>query len=673
MLALALSSAASLGARAASIRGAEARAIAPMSLYHDLVAGDGIAGFQDGEFYRARFRDPAGIAVLSGGSILVVSDQNNNRIRAIHLDDGNRVETLAGTGAGGGADGPLRQATFHQPGAIVAISDHSVLVSDEGGARFRIVDVQAGQVETVAGTGERGIVDGEALRSHLGGVMSLAYSRTEDAVYFSQPELDAVRRFDLKTRRIATVFVNDARMPGPGALAFFDGKLCVADRNGRVLRVEPTAPDFTGERNVVEVGHGKNIRAMAESGGQLYAVQGGPDQTWLVVTEGRLWTPPSVLAESTKIPYLSFGGTEQVGLVADPRAPRTFYVVSSMQNEVLCVRDYRFAELWAKGTPALSGLMDFDFPAPKPPRTFRILLLGDSHVDYFYEPAYRTPEFEPTRIEGMPKRLELMLNTLGAIDGSRTRFEVLTLTRVSWAPLLVWSAYEAPDVAQKFGVDLVLLMVPPGGSGTLEAYLERPTTARGIPAAEPDMEFLLKPLAQRLRNNPAASLIARAKTRGWVREIPNPNANQPAIEIDRIPVLETDESVRRDLLDLYTRPVAELRRGLEAKFPKASGQRPRPRFVLCHYLLGARAPVGGESPFWKQVAEGAGADYLDLTDLFTALRESWYPLSEANGNDHFTPGGHAFFAFLLSHELLKNGFVPMTPAAVNPKPATAKP
>jgi hypothetical protein len=43
------------------------------------------------------------------------------------------------------------------------------------------------------------------------------------------------------------------------------------------------------------------------------------------------------------------------------------------------------------------------------------------------------------------------------------------------------------------------------------------------------------------------------------------------------------------------------------------------------------------------------------------LRESWYPLSEASGNDHFTPGGHAFFAFLLSHELLKNGWVPKTP------------
>jgi hypothetical protein len=648
---------------------AEGRAIQPMSLYHDLVAGEGVAGFRDGEFYRARFRDPAGVAVLSGGSLLVVSDQNNNRLRAIHLDDGNRVDTLTGTGPAGRADGPLKQATFHQPGAIVAVSDHAVLVNDEGSAHFRLVDLQADTVETVAGTGLRGLVDGEARRSQLGEVMSLAYSPAEDAVYFSQPERDAVRRFDLKSRTIATIVVNDPRIPGPGALAFFGGKLCVADRNGRVVRVEETAPDFDGERTVIDVGRGKNIRAMTESDGQLYAVQGNPETTWLVVSAGRLWTPPSVLAESTKIPYLQFGDTEQVGLVADPRTPRAFYVVSSKQNEVLSIRDYRFGEIGIKGAAAPNGLMDFEYPVAKPPRTFRILLLGDSHVDYFYPPGNRTDN-EPARLEGMPKRLELMLNTIGAIEGSRTRYEVLTLTRVSWEPLLVWSAYLGPDAAAKFGVDLVLLMVPPGGSGTLEAYLERPITDRGIPAAKIDMEYLLTPVAERLRRSPAAPMVARARARGWVHDSRQTSTNEPSLAFERLSVLETDPVIRKEVLDLHTRPVAELRRSLDARIPEGS----RPRFVLCHYLLGGRSPIGGEPSFWKQVADGAGAGYLDLTDEFAALRESWYPLSEANGNDHFTPGGHAFFAFLLSHELVKSGIVPMTPTAPAAMPAPkAKP
>jgi hypothetical protein len=201
-------------------------------------------------------------------------------------------------------------------------------------------------------------VDGEGRRSSLGEVMSFAYSREENAVYFSQPDRDAVRRFDLKTHRVATVFVNDPRMPGPGALVFFGGKLCVADRTGRVVSVEQTAPDFAGERTVIEVGRGKNILAMVESDGQLYAVDSAGPSRDLVHVNRDLWTLRRC-SPSTKVPYLGFGDTEPVGLVADPRAPRTFYVVSPTLQEVLCVRDYRFAELWGKGVPAQSGLMDF--------------------------------------------------------------------------------------------------------------------------------------------------------------------------------------------------------------------------------------------------------------------------------------------------------------------------
>ncbi|HEY1252388.1 MAG TPA: hypothetical protein VGH97_14495 [Thermoanaerobaculia bacterium] len=640
-----------------------AAAIQPMSLYHDLVAGDGTAGFRDGEFYRARFRDPAGIAVLEGGAILAVADQDNNRIRAIHLDEGNRVETLAGTGAPGAADGPLLRATFQQPGAIVAISDHAVLVNDEGTARFRVVDIRSGRVETVAGSGNRGLQDGPAATAELGEVASLAYSPKENAVYFSQPERNAVRRLDLQTRTIAPIIRDDSRLPAPGALAIFRGALCVADGNGRVVSVETTAPDFVGERKIVEIGHGKHIRAMAESDGSLYAVRGGDEQTWFIVNEGRLWTPPAVLAESTKVPYLQFGEFEQVGLAVDPRSPRTFFVSSSAQQTIVCVRDYRFAALWDRSTPAASGLMDFEYPEAKPPRTFRILMIGDSHINFFFEPGYRTPEFTPTRIEGTPKRLELMLNTLGAMDGSPIRYEVLTQARVSWDPLLVWSAYATPDMAKKFDVDLVLLMVPPGGSGTIQAYLERPTNPNGLPTEKADMEYLLKPWDERVRNSPAAPLVERAKARGWAHPIPD----HDNLALDRIPILLGDPAARKILVELHTRPVAVLRRGLEAKFPKGAV----PRFALCHYLLGGRAPIGGEAEFWRQVAGGAGADYLDLTDLFTALRESWYPLSEATSNDHFTPGGHAFFAFLLSHELLRNGWVPMNAGAAGPKSAAA--
>lgn len=642
-------------------------ALEPMSLYHDLVAGDGVPGFRDGEFHHARFRDPSGIAVLAGGTILAVADQSNNRIRAIHLDQGNRVETLAGTTAAGAKDGSFQEATFSQPGAMVAISDHAVLVNDEGNGLFRVLDLQTRRVETVAGSGGRGAGEGPARQAELGSVTSLAYSPAEDAVFFAQPEFGALRRLDLKARTIQPILLNDSRLPRPTVVAFLKGQLCVSNDDGRVLRVEPRSPDYAGARTLHDVGRGKNLRAMVESDGRLYAILGDTDSAWVILNTGQSWAPPSVLSESTAIPYLRFGDTEPIGLAADPLNPRSFYLTSTAQQEVLCVKDYRFADLTDKAAESAGGLIDFEYPPKKPPRTFRILMIGDSHINFFFEPGYRKERFTPQKLDGMPKRLELMLNTLGAIENSPTRYEVLTLMRVSWNPLLVWSANQAPAIAKKFDADLVLLMEPPGGSGTVQAYLERPITERGIPANEPDMEYMLKPLAERLRNNPVGPLVTRAKTRGWVRKLPDGEN----VSIENIAVLATDPAARKEILSLHARPIVELRKGLDASF--AGGR--RPPLILCYYLLGGRVPGSPgvlESPFWKDVASASGVEYLDLTDLFIGLKESWFPLSEASSNDHFTPGGHSFFAFLLTHELVKNGWVPMA-AATPAKPRAATP
>lgn len=631
-----------------------ADALEPMSHFHDLVAGDGVGGYRDGAFYRARFQDPSGLAVLSGGTLLAVADPSNNRIRGIRLDDGNRVETLAGSGAPGDSDGPLLEARFNRPGAVVAISDHAFLVSDEITGRLRKVDLAAKTVETMGGSGGIGVAEGPARKVALGGISSLAFSPAEKAVFLAQPDSGALRRLDLATWTVRTILRDDPRVPRPQVLAFFRGRLCIADESGRVVGLEQTAPGFSGERVIHLVGTGKNILSMTESGDNLYAIQGS-DPGFLRVDTGASWLPAPVLAEATHVPYLRFGEREPAALVVDPRSARSFFLSAPMQHEIVCVKDYRFGELRDKTTTA-NGLVDFDYPAKKSAGTFRILMVGDSRVNYFFEaPGGGWPAGQ--RMETAPKRLELMLNTLAALEGSRTRYEVLTLTRVSWLPLLVWSVYLAPEAARTFDADLVLLMEPPGGGKNLEAYLERPITERGIPAAEMDMEYLLKPLADRLRGNPAATLVERAQARGWVRPVPN----EEGVAFERIPVLETDPPSRAALVDLYARLVRELHRSLEigAGSPKGLSR----RLVFCYFLFGGRGDAAAESPFWRDVAAAGEAEFLDLTDPFVALRESWYPLSEATGNDHFTAGGHAFLAFLLSHELVRSGMVPMKPPA----------
>jgi|SRR5580692_3719456 sugar lactone lactonase YvrE len=88
-------------------------ALSPIVQYQSLVAGEGEKGFLDGSFYSAQFNRPLGLALSTDGSILYVADQQNNRIRAVLLDQKNTVETLAGTGEGGNKDGPLSIATFN--------------------------------------------------------------------------------------------------------------------------------------------------------------------------------------------------------------------------------------------------------------------------------------------------------------------------------------------------------------------------------------------------------------------------------------------------------------------------------------------------------------------------------------------------------------------------------
>ena len=156
----------------------------PVSHFHDLVAGTGVPGFENGEFFRASFRGPLGLAVLEKKAALAVADRDNNRIRVVWLAENNRVGTLAGSGSKGSADGPLLAASFDAPSALTAVSDHSLVVNDEGSRRFRLVDLDKGTVETIAGSGAVGLEAGPARKVALGGVWNMVYMPGEERDLF---------------------------------------------------------------------------------------------------------------------------------------------------------------------------------------------------------------------------------------------------------------------------------------------------------------------------------------------------------------------------------------------------------------------------------------------------------------------------------------------------------
>jgi len=125
------------------------------------LAGSGEQGFADGEGSAARFNEPRGIAIDAEGN-LYVADTDNHRIRKVTPQG--EVSTLAGSGptgrdAGGFADGEGHNAQFRVPFGIAIDRVGNLYVVDTYNHRIRKVTPQ-GEVSTLAG-GEKGFADGK--------------------------------------------------------------------------------------------------------------------------------------------------------------------------------------------------------------------------------------------------------------------------------------------------------------------------------------------------------------------------------------------------------------------------------------------------------------------------------------------------------------------------------
>lgn len=124
-----------------------------------------------------------------------IADTGNNLIREINLGTG-RVETVAGTGEPGFVDGPPSQARFDHPTNVFASSDHAVWVVDTGNHAIRRIDPLGTEVRTIAGTGTAGFSgDGgppdEAQLNAPGGV----WVTRDGAVYVADTGNHRVRLF----------------------------------------------------------------------------------------------------------------------------------------------------------------------------------------------------------------------------------------------------------------------------------------------------------------------------------------------------------------------------------------------------------------------------------------------------------------------------------------------
>lgn len=133
---------------------AETQAIRHAALQRDEVetlVGQGLFvwGEVDGPASTALLQHDQGVAISSG--FAYVADTYNNRIRHIDLRAG-QVTTLAGSGQPGHLDGPPHNARFSQPGGV-SVNGRTLYIADTNNHAIRTIDFDSGHVSTLTLTG----------------------------------------------------------------------------------------------------------------------------------------------------------------------------------------------------------------------------------------------------------------------------------------------------------------------------------------------------------------------------------------------------------------------------------------------------------------------------------------------------------------------------------------
>lgn len=227
-----------------------------------LVGGNGVGACAPHEPATApmetSFRLPRGVAVMADGSWLV-SEQGCHRIR--RLRDGG-METFAGTGEAGyfGDGGPAAAAAIRAgevadgPSLGMALSPEDppdeLFIADTGNHVIRQVKLFTGRMETLAGTGEPGFVDGPPTIAQFNRPTHV-FSGRDHSLWIVDTGNHAIRYLDALNTRVETVvgtgtagFNGDGRPPtetqldSPSSVwVADDGTVYVADAGNHRIRV----------------------------------------------------------------------------------------------------------------------------------------------------------------------------------------------------------------------------------------------------------------------------------------------------------------------------------------------------------------------------------------------------------------------------------------------------
>jgi thiol-disulfide isomerase/thioredoxin len=179
-------------------------------------------GLADGGLSEARFRAPRGLVFAPDGK-LYIADTGNHVIRQVDLDAG-RVTTIAGTGRRGlradGTSDPL-SIDLRSPWDL-ALDGDDLYIAMAGDHQIWRLDLAKGALSPYAGSGREGIDDGRLSRATFSQPSGLALAGGK--LYVTDPEASAIREIDLEKGRVRTLV-------GTGLFDF-------GDRDGDLARAQ---------------------------------------------------------------------------------------------------------------------------------------------------------------------------------------------------------------------------------------------------------------------------------------------------------------------------------------------------------------------------------------------------------------------------------------------------
>jgi thiol-disulfide isomerase/thioredoxin len=162
---------------------------------NSVTIGSGEEGFDDGDFKKASFSRPQGMFLSD--DTLFVADTENHAIRAVDLKAGN-VTTIAGTGSQAprafppGSSGPAKRTPLCSPWDVIQIpGDKALYIAMAGPHQIWKLDIPAALVSVFAGSGRENILDGKAATANFAQPSGLATDG--ENLFVADSEVSGVR------------------------------------------------------------------------------------------------------------------------------------------------------------------------------------------------------------------------------------------------------------------------------------------------------------------------------------------------------------------------------------------------------------------------------------------------------------------------------------------------